>query len=115
MKASTTRMSMDYMRDLGYVVDVVERWVPGPSGLSVRKDLFGFLDLVAIRDSETVGVQTTTKGELSRRVRKITASPLYPIVLGAGWRIVVHGWHQPRGPRTRYECVEMTVGEPVDV
>lgn len=93
MNASTTKLSLDYLRGLGYTVDVVERWVPGATGgPRVRRDLFGILDLVAIRDSETLGVQTTTKGELSKRARKIAESEHVGALRAAGWGLVIHGW-----------------------
>lgn len=108
MRASTVQLSMQYLRDLGYDVDVCERWVPSPHG-QVRRDLFGILDLVAIRNGETLGVQTTTRGEIPKRIRKIMASDRTQGLLDAGWRIVVHGWHQPRGPRTRWVCEEASI------
>lgn len=110
MNASTTKLSLDHLRGLGYVVDVVERWVPAPAGgRQVRRDLFGILDLVALRGGETLGVQTTTYGELSRRARKIAESEHVGALREAGWRLVVHGWHQPGGPRTRYRLEELDV------
>jgi hypothetical protein len=110
VNASTTKLSLDYLRGLGYVVDVVERWVPaGAGGPQVRRDLFGILDLVAIRGDETLGVQTTTKGELSRRARKIAESEHVAALREAGWRLVIHGWWQPGGPRTRYALEEVDV------
>lgn len=108
--ASTTKLSLDYLRGLGYVVDVVERWVPAAGGgQQVRRDLFGILDLVALRDGETLGVQTTTKGELARHARKIAESEHVGAVREAGWRIVIHGWHQPGGRGTRYQLEELDV------
>jgi hypothetical protein len=112
MNASTTQLSLDYLRGLGYTVDIVERWVPGiKGGNRIRKDLFGILDLVGIRDGLTIGVQTTAKSALSTRARKIGESPNLPLLRQAGWRIVVHGWHQPNGPRTRYVMEELVVCE----
>jgi hypothetical protein len=99
---------------MGYTVDIVERWVPGTSGGNrVRRDLFGILDLVGIREGLTVGVQTTTKGQMSTRARKIADSPSLDGLRRAGWRIVVHGWHQPNGPRTRYALEELIICEGV--
>jgi hypothetical protein len=112
VNASTTQLSLDYLRGLGFTVDVVERWVPGVAGGNrVRKDLFGILDLVGIRDGLTIGVQTTAKSALSTRARKIAESDALPLLRQAGWRIVVHGWHQPNGPRTRYAMEELVICE----
>lgn len=110
MNASTTKLSLDYLRGLGYVAEVVEHWVPSPiGGRQVRRDLFGILDIVALRGAETLGVQTTTKGELSKRARKIAESPHVDALREAGWTLHVHGWWQPGGPRTRYQLEELDV------
>ena len=110
MSVSTVKLSLDHLRALGYVVEVVERWVPDPAGgVRVRRDLFGILDLVALRGDETLGVQTTTRGELARRARKIAESEHVGALREAGWTLTVHGWHQPRGPRTRWELEELDV------
>lgn len=109
MNASPTRLSLEYLRGHGYDVDVVERWVPGMAGRQVRRDLFGILDLVALRGDETLGVQVTTKHNLGSRARKIAESEHVGALREAGWRLVVHGWWQPRGPRTRYELEELDV------
>jgi len=110
VNASTTRLSLDYLRGLGYVVDVVERWVPGTAGgPRVRRDLFGILDLVALRGDETLGVQTTTRSQISGHARKIAESEHVGALREAGWRLVIHGWSQPGGPRTRYALEELDV------
>lgn len=111
MSISTVKLSLDHLRSLGFVVDVCERWVPSPQG-QVRRDLFGVLDLVALRDGVTLGIQTTTRGEMGKRARKIAASETTPALHAAGWRLVVHGWYQPRGPRTRWELEELEVLRP---
>jgi len=108
-----TALSLDHLRSLGYLVDVVERWVPtGAGGARVRRDLFGILDLVAVREDGTLGVQTTTKGQTSTRARKIAKSAATPILLACGWRIVVHGWWQPNGFGTRWVLDEFDVAPP---
>jgi hypothetical protein len=110
MRASTTRLSLEYLRGHGYVVDVVERWVPsGAGGQQVRRDLFGILDLVALRGKETVGVQTTSKANAASRARKMAESDHIRALWAAGWHLVVHGWWQPGGPKTRYQVVEIEV------
>jgi hypothetical protein len=114
MTASTTKMSLDYMRDLGYLVDVVERWVGAPTGGNrIKHDLFGILDLVGVRNGVTVGVQTTSKSNVAARARKIAESEATDVLLNAGWLITVHGWWQPRGRGTRWEMEEIVLGREV--
>ena len=110
MAASTIRMSLEHMRKQGYTAAVVERWVPNAAGgQQIKNDLFGFIDILAIRPGETVGVQTTSKANMSAHARKIVTCPDYPAVVAAGWSIVLHGWWQPGGKGTRYELSELDI------
>ena len=89
MANSPTARSLAYLREQGYTVEVVERWIPGAN---IRKDLFGFIDLVAIKRDETLAVQTTSYSNVSARVSKISEHENLAAVRAAGWRIEVHGW-----------------------
>ena len=90
-KMSPTQRSLAFLRGRGYVVAVVERWNPHAK---IRQDLFGILDLVAIKDGETLGVQTTTLANLNPRITKIAESETAPKLRAAGWRIECHGWRK---------------------
>lgn len=85
-----TQRSLAYLREQGYTVAIVERWNPHAR---IRQDLFGFIDLLAIRTDETLAVQTTSTG-VSSRIKKIMDSEHLPRVRDAGWKIVVHGWRK---------------------
>ena len=85
-----TQRSLAYLRDEGYLVAIVEHWNPFAR---IRQDLFGFIDLLAIRRDETLAVQVTASG-VSSRVKKIEASPHLGKVREAGWKIFVHGWRK---------------------
>lgn len=89
--SSPTQHSLKIMRGRGYTCDVVEYW---NSFTRTRKDLFGILDLLCIRDGEIVGVQTTSYANASARIRKIKESPLIHIILSSGIKVVVHGWRK---------------------
>jgi hypothetical protein len=93
---SPTQLSLRTMRELGYVAEVVERWVSQPPP-GHRKDLFGCIDVLAIGKGETVAVQCTTNNGVSSRVRKIADAEALPAMRDAGWKIVVHGWHKQGG------------------
>lgn len=88
---SPTQRSLKLLRERGYMVAITEKWNPHAR---IRQDLFGILDLVAIKGDETLGVQTTTLGNVSARVDKITQSEATPILRDAHWRIEVHGWRK---------------------
>ena len=87
---SPTQRSLAYLREEGYLVAIVERWNPHAR---IRQDLFGFIDLLAIRKDETLAVQVTASG-VSARIKKIMESEYLSRVRDAGWRIVVHGWRK---------------------
>jgi carbonic anhydrase len=86
-----TQRSLKHLRDAGYMVAIVEKWNPHAR---IRQDLFGVLDLVAIRDGETLGVQTTSGSNVAARVKKLAESESVPRLRKAGWAIHVHGWRK---------------------
>ena len=82
-----TQRSMKALRELGYLVEVVEKW---NSFTRTRKDLWGWADLLAIRRGEVLAVQVTATG-VSSRIKKIMDSETIGRVREAGIRIEVHG------------------------
>lgn len=92
--SSPTQRSLAEMRRRGYLADVTERWIPRAN---VRRDLFGFGDVLAVGDDEVVMVQATSRDNVSSRVRKIEQSETVGAVRKGGIRILVHGWFKQRG------------------
>jgi hypothetical protein len=88
---SPTQLSLAKLREEGYTVAVVEHW---NSFARIRQDLFGFIDLLALKGKEVLAVQTTTASNMSARVKKIGDHENVSPVREAGWTIHVHGWHQ---------------------
>ena len=82
-----TQRSLKALRELGYLVEVVEKW---NSFTRTRKDLWGWADLLAIRRGEVLAVQVTSTG-VSSRIKKIMDSETIGRVREAGIRIEVHG------------------------
>jgi hypothetical protein len=54
-------------------------------------DLFGFADLLCVRDGETLAVQVTSPSNVAARVEKLLAEPNVARCLMAGWLIEVIG------------------------
>ena len=75
----------------GYVVAIVEKWIPF-SKPPRRLDLFGFIDLLAMRPGELIGVQVTSTSNISARIHKIEQSPYRDWWVSTGSRLEVHGW-----------------------
>lgn len=88
---SPTQRTLAKLREDGYVCAIVEKWNPYAR---IRQDLFGFIDVVAIRstDAGVLGIQTTSGSNISARISKIQASPYYQIWKSSGNRIEVWGW-----------------------
>ena len=88
---SPTARTMAALRSAGWTVEVVERCIPGAN---IRRDLFGVIDVLAIREGETLGVQATSASNVSARVRKLSESDVLPAIRKAGWRLEVWGWRR---------------------
>lgn len=98
MAKSPTQLSLEKLRADGWLAEVVEKWIPGAN---IRKDLWGWTDIVALKDGETLAVQTTSYSNISARVNKITESDTIVEVRKANWSIEVHGW---RKVNNRWVC-----------
>jgi hypothetical protein len=123
--SSPTQLSLQLLRKLGWQPVVVEHFVRQRQGkelppcpackqprfdrdeLGYRKDLFGFVDILALKDNATLAVQTTSLSHVSERVRKIQGVVWFEWVKRAGWRVEVHGWGERGGVRV----VDMTTME----
>jgi len=83
-----TQRTLAYLREEGYLCAIVEKWNPH---VKIRQDLFGFIDILAIKKGETLAVQCTSTG-VAARVKKIQESEYLSRVREAGWKILVVGW-----------------------
>ena len=66
-----TQHALRMLREDNYLAAVVERW---NSHARVRQDLFGIIDILAVRGSECLGVQATDNTNHSHRVKKLKAA-----------------------------------------
>jgi hypothetical protein len=100
-----TNRSLQLLRKEGKVAECVERW---NAFARTRKDLFGFIDVVALdpESNATWAIQCTTTGNLSARVRKIIGECRENARkwIECGGRIEILGWAKrgPRGGRKRW-------------
>ena len=99
---SPTERSLKYLRKLGYTATVTERW---NQFARIRQDLFGIVDVLAVRAGETLAVQCTSLANVSSRVNKIADNENTPRLREAGWRLEVHGWKKgKRGDPRVVDC-----------
>jgi hypothetical protein len=87
---SPTQRSLEYLRELGYHCEIVEKW---NSFTKQRKDLWGWCDILAIRKDEVLAVQVTASA-VADRIKKIQESTTVALVRDAGIRIECHGWRK---------------------
>ena len=89
-KISPTQRSLAYLREEGYLVSIVEHWNPFAR---IRQDLWGWCDLLAIKENEVLAVQVTASA-VSTRIKKIQESETISCVRKANIKIHVHGWRK---------------------
>ena len=99
---SPTERTLKELRKRGYLAAVVERW---NSFAHIRQDLFGLVDVIGLRENETLAVQTTSGSNVSDRVKKIADSDKSGMIRKAGWKLVVWGWR--KGANGRYVLREI--------
>ncbi len=97
---SPTARTLDAIRAAGGLAGVVERNLVLPSQAPIKRDLFGFIDIVAIRERKVVGIQATSRPNVAARVTKITAECSEAAVrwLEAGALIEAWGWQKYAKP-----------------
>ena len=90
-RVSPTQRSLQHLRDQGYLAAVTERWNPFAK---VRQDLYGFVDVLALHYGKTLAIQTTSASNFSARRKKIMEHENLPMLIAAGWQVVIHGWRK---------------------
>jgi hypothetical protein len=99
-----TARTLRRLRRAGWTAAVVERW--NPFG-GVRQDLFGFADVLAVREGEPpLLIQTTSASNLAARVAKALARPELRTWLATGSRFEAWGWGKrgAKGARKLWRC-----------
>lgn len=87
------------LRLLGYQCQTVESWIPH---VNIRRDLFGVIDIVAVRPGFAVlGVQATSGDNHGNRIRKARAEARLRPWLKAGCTFEVWAWAKVDG---RWRC-----------
>lgn len=100
-----TQMTLKHLRKLGCTVDVVERVVPYSF---IRKDLFGIIDIIAIRSGVILGVQSTSGSCHTKRIQKALAEPRLLEWLRAGGKFEVWSWKK-KGKRSKRKLWKLRV------
>lgn len=89
MGMSPTQLTLREARARGWLVEVVERWNPYAS---IRQDLFGIIDIVAVGDCGVLGIQATSRTNHSARLQKAMESENLQKWLEGGGKFEVWSW-----------------------
>lgn len=101
---SPTQLSLKKLRAEGYLVAITEKF---NHACKIRQDMWGWCDLLAIKENEVLAVQTTSYTNISVRVKKIADSDTIGIVRKANIKVNVHGWHKI-GSRWKCKVIDVS-------
>lgn len=106
MKRTPSALTAELLKEEGWLVWTVERWIPGAR---IRVDLFGILDQIAIKDGHVLGLQPTSWSNVSARVKKIADSEHIGKVRELGWTLLVYGWKlDPKTKKWVHKIVDVS-------
>jgi hypothetical protein len=93
---SPTVLSLQLLRKEGYTAEVVEKWI---SQARIRKDLFGIIDILAIKEGEygVLGIQTTSTPNMNARLKKASLNKKLLTWYKCGNKFQVWGWQKENG------------------
>lgn len=104
-----SQRSTRYLQDQGWTCWKCEYWC---SFSKRRKDLFGFVDIFAMKPGHRpLLVQTTSGSNAAARLKKIEESPLLNMAMEWG-DVVIHGWRKvkvKRGGKAERWAVKETI------
>lgn len=104
---SPLQRTMKMMREQGYMAEKVEFW---NCFSKTRHDLFGIIDVLAVKDETTLGIQVTSYANVNARKKKAEESETLWIWLTGGVRrFVIHGWRKPAGKRRTWSVREIEI------
>lgn len=103
MAKSPTERTLAELRARGLPADICERWLShvhrGGGGFGIRRDLFGWIDIIAICPDRGVGGIQSTGTDFSghwRKLQKDRRSQVHQW-LGSGAWAELWGWRKLRG------------------
>lgn len=86
-----TQRTLAALRQEGWLPAIVEKWNPHAR---IRQDLYGGIDVLALRRSTTLAIQCCALGDMGRRITKLQELPTLPWMKEAGWLVEVWGWRK---------------------
>ena len=107
MAISPTKKSIESLKHQGFLVAITEHF---NFFAKRRMDLFGFIDLLALKENELLAVQTTTLENLGTRLAKIKGTPAAVLwLMSPSRRLQIHGWKKGKGKGYPWELTTREV------
>jgi hypothetical protein len=108
---NTAGRTMGWLRDLGFTVGKTEQWL---AFAKIRRDLFGFADVVAMKEGTEgiLAVQTTHENFLDEHKKLMRTMKTVKLWLRCSNRILLVGWNKfwnAKGTRKRWAPVVFDV------
>ena len=98
-----TQRTIAYLKNQGIICGVVERWIPNPRmpGGGIRRDLFGFIDIISISKADGImGIQSCGQ-DFSGHYKKITEEKADEVAawLDSGGKLQLVSWRRVKAKR----------------
>ncbi len=101
IRMTPSQRTLSYLKEGGFTVGTVERFVNAKSfhGSGHRRDLFGCIDLIAVRPQMILAVQSTGTGWSSHWKKMVEGSgrPGAMLWLSGGSPLLLIGWRPLKG------------------
>lgn len=114
MTKTPSARTLERCSALGWAAGTTESWVPFAK-VPTRRDLLGFIDIVCATGGEIIGIQATSRSNVSARVKKIKTECADHARkwLESGGVIEVWGWGKMKkrdadGKFWQVRCVRIT-------
>ena len=119
-KTSPTQRTLKYLRRQGCeLVAVTEKWNPYMNGgRGGRQDLFGIIDVLAIKDGQVIAVQccsTDVSAHITKMADAVFKNPeteteclVLPPLFKANIKVYVHGWSRDSKGKWKLREVELS-------
>lgn len=88
-RVTPTQRTLAECRRRGWPCWVVEQTIPHTF---IKRDMFGFIDIVAITPTATIGIQATSGTNHAARMTKARQQPHFAAWLAAGRMFAVWSW-----------------------
>lgn len=86
---SPTQRTLQQLRPHVLDITVAERW---NAHAQIRQDLFGIVDVVALMEKRTLGLQCSSESDVAKHLKAIQQNKHLENLIFAGWEVLVIAW-----------------------